>query len=178
MPSFTERRKYVRDLVIFAVLGSMVFVSRFVTQILPPNVHIVAALLATYTIVYRWRALIPLYIFVILDGAFRGFEPWWIPFLYVWLPLWAIFMVVGKIKMRKETQIPLYMFLCALHGMAFGTLFAPFHALWLNLSWDQMLAWISAGLGFDIAHAIGNFAAGLLIIPLAQTLRQLEKQML
>jgi hypothetical protein len=38
-----------------------------------------------------------------------------------------------------------------------------------------MLAWIAAGFVFDITHAVGNFAAGLLILPMSQLLTRLKK---
>jgi hypothetical protein len=38
-----------------------------------------------------------------------------------------------------------------------------------------MLAWIAAGFVFDITHAIGNFAAGFLILPMGQLLMKLRK---
>ncbi|MCL2755004.1 MAG: hypothetical protein FWD35_04735, partial [Oscillospiraceae bacterium] len=70
---------------------------------------------------------------------------------------------------------PLYMVLCALHGLSFGTLYAPFQAVMWGLTFEGMLAWIIAGLPFDVVHAVGNFAAGVLIVPLAMLLKRLEK---
>jgi energy-coupling factor transport system substrate-specific component len=38
-----------------------------------------------------------------------------------------------------------------------------------------MLAWIAAGLPFDLMHGIGNLFAGLLILPLSELLLKLER---
>jgi energy-coupling factor transport system substrate-specific component len=68
------------------------------------------------------------------------------------------------------------MILCALHGLSFGTLYAPAHALMFGLSFQGMIAWIIAGLPFDLIHAAGNLAAGTMIVPLAALLKRLDKK--
>lgn len=68
-----------------------------------------------------------------------------------------------------------YPLVCALHGLAFGALYAPWQAIAFGLSWDGMLAWIVAGLPFDAVHALGNLAAGLLILPFSRLLKRLNK---
>ena len=72
------------------------------------------------------------------------------------------------------------MVLCALHGLSFGTLYAPFASLMFGFSFNiqTMAAWIAAGFMFDVTHAIGNFAAGALIIPLSELLKKLDTQIL
>lgn len=156
------------------MLGALMFVSRILMMAIP-NVHVLGLFIAAFTLTYRVRALIPLYVFVLLDGIYFGFSVWWIPYLYVWLPLWAVFMVVGKVNLPDKVKPPVYMVLCALHGLSFGTLYAPVHALFFGLSLHGMLAWIAAGLYFDIVHAIGNFVAAVLVIPLVKLLRVLDK---
>ena len=140
-----------------------------------PNVHVLGLFIAATTITYRTRALIPLYAWVLLEGAFAGFSLWWLPYLYVWLPLWGMFMLIGKLNLPNAIKPPLYMILCALHGLSFGILYAPAQALMFGFSFQMTITWIIAGLPFDIAHAIGNFAAGTMIIPLATLLKKLDK---
>ena len=41
---------------------------------------------------------------------------------------------------------------------------------------NQTLAWIAAGLTFDIIHGIGNLAAGFLIMPLSELLFKLVRK--
>jgi len=38
------------------------------------------------------------------------------------------------------------------------------------------LSWIIAGIPFDILHAAGDLAAGLLVFPLSQLLAKLERR--
>jgi energy-coupling factor transport system substrate-specific component len=169
------RGRNVRDLTVFAMLGAIMAMSRVATDLLPPNVHVLGLFIAAITLTYRRRALVPLYVFIMLDGVIRGFTVWWIPYLYVWLPLWGAFMIAGKINIPRKAQAPVYMVLCALHGLSFGTLYAPANAFFFRLSFQGMLAWIIAGIPFDIMHAVGNFAAATLILPLTALLRKLDK---
>lgn len=140
-----------------------------------PNVHVLGLFIAAITLTYRVRALIPLYVYIMMEGLFAGFSFWWIPYLYIWLPLWGMFMLVGKINLPRKVQVPLYMVLSALHGLSFGTMYAPAQAIMFGLSFEAMIAWIIAGLWFDTFHAIGNFAAGTLIVPLSELLKRLSR---
>ena len=150
------------------------FVSKLVMEFLP-NVHLIGALTMTYTIVYRSKALIPLYVFVFLTGLFGGFAPWWVPYLYVWTVLWAVTMLLPR-RMKPIVAVPVYMVVCALHGLLFGVLYAPAQAWMFGLSLQGVLAWIAAGFPFDVIHAIGNFVAASLVFPLSYTLGGLEKR--
>ena len=77
-------------------------------------------------------------------------------------------------NMSKKTAVPVYAFVCALHGLFFGTLYAPAQALMFHLDFKAMIAWIIAGLPFDAIHAVGNLASGLLIVPLAEVLKKIH----
>ncbi len=172
----TQRNKLsVRDLVLFAVLGAMMFLTTFALQMLP-NIHLLAMFIATFTLTYRARALIPLYIFILLDGVFYGFALWWLPYLYVWLPLWGVMMLAGRLRLPRKAQVPLYMVLCGLHGLSFGVLYAPAQALLFGLNFQETIKWILAGLPWDLAHGIGDFVSAVLVLPLHELLKRLEKQ--
>jgi len=144
-----------------------------------PNIGFIGLFIAAYTLTYRVRALIPIYVYIMLYGLIYGFLTW-IPYMFVWLPLWGMFMLVGKINLPLKAKVPVYMILCALHGLAFGTLYAPFASLLFGipLSLNSMLAWIAAGLPYDVAHAVGNLAAGILIVPLSELLKKLNGQLM
>ena len=170
-----KSKKYQQlvDLIVFAMLGVIMFISKYLTDLLP-NIHFLGMLTMTYTIVYRKKALIPIYVFVMLMGIFNGFNLWWIPYLYIWAILWGITMLLPK-KMSKKIAIPVYAVVCALHGLCYGTLYAPAQAIMFGYDFKTMLVWIGAGLYFDILHAIGNFALGFLIVPLSESLLKFHK---
>jgi energy-coupling factor transport system substrate-specific component len=68
------------------------------------------------------------------------------------------------------------MAVCGLHGLLFGTLYAPAQALMYGLSFKAMLAWIVAGLPYDVTHMIGNICAGALVVPVSTVLLRLERR--
>ncbi len=139
-----------------------------------PNIHLLGMLTMTYTIVYRKKALYPIYTYILLNGLFAGFSAWWIPYLYIWTVLWGVTMLLPQ-QMPKKIAVPVYMLVCGLHGLAFGTLYAPAQAIMFGLSLKGTIAWIAAGLPWDAVHALGNLAAGTLIVPLSALLNRIEK---
>ena len=50
----------IRETAIFAMLGSVMYASKMVMEILP-NVHLLGVFTIAYTIVYRKKALYPIY---------------------------------------------------------------------------------------------------------------------
>ena len=163
----------IREICLFAILGALMFISKIVMEALP-NIHLLGMLTVTYTIVFRKKALIPIYVYVLLNGLFAGFNAWWVPYLYIWTILWGITMLLPK-NMPRAVAIVVYPIICALHGLFFGALYAPVQALMFGFTFEQTLTWIAAGLTFDIIHMIGNFTVGLLIFPVSQVLKRLVK---
>lgn len=157
----------------FGMLGAVMYGSKLVMELIP-NVHLLGVLTVAYTVVYRKKALYPIYTYVILNGIFCGFTAWWIPYLYLWTILWGVIMLLPK-KMPKKIQPAVYMTACAAHGFLFGTLYAPLQAIMYGLSFQGMIAWIAAGLPWDCIHGISNFFCGILIMPIVFALRQAEK---
>jgi energy-coupling factor transport system substrate-specific component len=166
----------IKEICLFGILSALMFVSKIVMEALP-NIHLLGMLTVTYTIVFRKKALIPIYVYVFLNGLFAGFNAWWVPYLYIWTVLWGVTMLVPK-NMPKAVASVVYPIVCALHGLFFGVLYAPAEALLSGLDFNGMLAWIASGFVFDIMHAIGNFAAGLLIWPMSQLLLRLKRMYL
>lgn len=164
-----------REIVVFAMLATITFLSKLLME-WAPNIHLVGMLIMVYTLVYRKKALIPLYGYVFLFGLYYGFSTWWLPYLYIWTVLWAVTMLLPR-EMPKKAAVPVYMLVCGLHGLCYGILYAPAQAVLFGLDFRGMLAWIAAGFPFDAIHAAGNFAAGVLIIPLRDLLLKLEKGM-
>ena len=157
------------ELVLFALLGILLLAGDLLMEWLP-NVHMVGMLLTVYTAVYRRKALIPLYIYVLLLGMLNGFAPWWIPYLYVWTVLWGLVMLLPRTVTKKTVLV--YGVVCTLHGFLFGTLYAPSQVLLFGLPWSALPAWIATGLPFDIAHGIGNAVLSVLIFPLTKLLKK------
>lgn len=155
------------------MLGTVMFVSKVIMEFLP-NIHLLGMFTMTYTIVFRKKALIPIYVYVLLNGIYAGFNMWWIPYLYIWTILWAVTMLLPR-NMSKKAKCIVYPIVCCLHGLLFGTLYAPAQALMMGLNFKATIAWILAGLPWDAVHGAGNLVAGFLVYPLSELLIKLTK---
>jgi len=194
-----SNRLNVREIAIFGMLGALMYASKILMDAFP-NIHLIGTLITAITIVYRRKALYPIYVFVFLTGFLHGFANWWIPYLYIWTVLWGMVMLVpqkkaggreqrgklpaenvdvaclsGKNSWRSRLRPLIYMSVCAAHGFLYGVLYAPVQALMFGLNFEGMVAWIVAGLPFDITHGISNFCCGALIMPIVSALRMAER---
>lgn len=163
----------IREIAVFGMLGSIMYASKLIMELIP-NVHLLGVFTIAYTVVYRKKALYPIYTYVILNGIFSGFAAWWVPYLYLWTLLWGAVMLLPR-NMPKKVQPIVYMTICAVHGFMFGTLYAPAQAILFGLSFKGMIAWIIAGLPWDFAHGISNFFCGILIMPIITVLKYAER---
>lgn len=155
------------------MLGAVMYASKLLMEV-APNIHLLGVFTIAFTVVYRKKALYPIYIYVILNGIFSGFAAWWVPYLYVWTVLWAVVMLLPE-HLPKKLRPLIYMTICAAHGFLFGTLYAPAQAILFGMSFHGMISWIIAGLPFDLIHGVSNFFCGLLIVPVISALQLAER---
>lgn len=165
----------IREMAVFAMLGALMYASKMIMEV-APNVHLLGVFTIAFTVVYRKKALYPIYTYVLLNGIFCGFATWWIPYLYLWAVLWGAAMLLPK-RIPEKLRPLVYMLLCAAHGFLFGTLYAPAQALLYGLSFQKMVAWIISGLPWDFVHGVSNFFCGILIVPIVKILTFLEKNL-
>lgn len=174
----------LRHILIFSMLGAMILAGKLAFEGIR-NVHMVGMLIVTYTVVYRRYALFPLYVFVFLAGLYYGFPQWWLAYLYIWVVLWGMAMLLpqrtprflrGRLQPQtvRSLQAISYCAVSGLHGLLFGTLYAPFWAWIAKLSFHNTLRWIVAGIPSDLIHCVSNICMGVLIYPLAKLLHRLE----
>ena len=163
----------VREIAVFGMLGGLMYALKWVMSGLP-NIHLTGVFIVAITVVYRVKALFPIYIYVALEGLFGGFTLWWVPYLYIWAILFGAVMLLPK-NLPKKAAPFIYGGVCSLHGFLFGTLFAPAQALLFGLDFRSMIAWIAAGFPYDCIHGVSNFILGtLLIVPLIRVLNLAE----
>ncbi len=168
----TEKKLTIREMAIFAMLGALMYASKIIMEV-APNIHLIGVFIVATTVVYRKKALYPLYIFVFLTGLYSGFATWWLPYLYIWTVLWGFAMLIPK-KMPKWLAPVVYMIVSALHGYLYGILYAPAQALLYGLSFKGMMLWIAKGLPFDMIHGTSNLICGIMIAPIIVVLRRLQ----
>ena len=163
----------IREVAVFGMLGGVMYASKLIMELIP-NVHLLGVLTIAYTVVYRKKALYPIYTYVMLNGIFSGFAAWWVPYLYLWTLLWGAVMILPR-SIPKKVQPIVYMTICAAHGFLFGTLYAPAQAILYGLNFKGMIAWIIAGLPWDAIHGVSNFCCGILILPIITVLKYAER---
>lgn len=162
-----------KEIAVFGMLGALMYASKMVMEGLP-NIHLIGVFIVATTVVYRKKALFPIYVFVFLTGLFFGFGTWWIPYLYIWTILWGMTMLIPK-RIPEKFKGIVYMIVCSLHGFLYGVFYAPAQALLFGLDFKGMIAWIVAGFPFDITHGISNFFCGILIVPIIKVLQYADK---
>ncbi len=136
-----------------------------------PNVEIVTVLLMAYTTVYRFRALAPIYVFVVIEAFLYPSVISTLQYAYVWLILWGLVMLLP----RAWQRLPVYVAIGTLFGLAFGILTTPVYALYFGLNAAGFWATVVAGFSWDITHAIGNFVTAFLAPVLIRVLRTMDR---
>ena len=61
----------VREIAIFSMLGALIYASKMIMEVLP-NIHLIGTFIVAMTVVYRQKALYPIYIFVFITGLLNG----------------------------------------------------------------------------------------------------------
>ncbi len=164
----------LKELATFSMLSAIMLISKLLLEAIP-NFHLLAVFTIAMTVVYRQKALYPIYLYVFLQGIVGGFGLWWIPHLYLWTVLWGVTMLLPR-NMNKITATIIYTTVCALHGLFYGTIYAPSQALLFGLDFRGMIAWIITGFPFDLIHAAHNLILGaVLIMPIVMVLSKTEK---
>ena len=154
------------------MLGAIMYVSKLIMEMFP-NIHLLGAIIVAITVVYRTKALCPIYVFVFLNGLFSGFTTWWIPYLYIWTVLWGFAMLIPK-NIPKKMRPIVYMAVSSLHGFLFGILYAPAQAIMFGLNFKGIITWIISGFPFDLIHGVSNFICGILIFPMIIALKRVS----
>ena len=63
------------ELALFAMYGALMFISKILLEFLP-NVHLIGMFIVLFTLIYRAKALIPIYVFVFLTGCSCADRSW------------------------------------------------------------------------------------------------------
>ena len=120
-----------RELVLLALLGALLWVSKMALAMLP-NIEPVSLLLIVYTVVLGWKALIPLYVYVVMELLIWGIGFWSICYTYVWLVL----VVLAMLFRRMDSPLG-WAVLSGAFGLSFGALCALVY--WVTGGWDFLL---------------------------------------
>lgn len=143
----------VRELVLYALLGTVMFALKMAMAGLP-NIEPVSLLVIVYTLTFRGRAFWPILLYVVLEFLTWGVNLWTINYLYVW----AILSLLTHL-FRGMDSILGWAVLSGAFGLCFGLLCVPVY--WLTGGWAFALSWWVSGIPFDLLHCAGNFFIAL-----------------
>ena len=156
----------IREVVLFGVLGALMFALQVVMSPLP-NIEPVSLLVMLFAVVFGWKCLYPVYIFVVMEILFYGFSLWNVYYLYVWAIL-----AVAAVLLRRMDNVLGWALLSAVFGLAFGALCAVADVFVGGFSYAAA-KWVS-GIVFDVTHCAGNFVMALVLFrPLRRLLEKL-----
>ncbi len=161
-----KARLTLRQIALFGMLGALTFGAKVAMAGLP-NIEPVSLMVMLFAVVFGWKALYPIYLYVGLEILTFGINLWNINYLYIWTIL-----AVAAMAMKPMKHPLWWALLSGLFGLAFGLLCTP---VYLAIGgWEYAFAWWLSGLAFDVPHAIGNFVIALcLFVPLRKLLTKL-----
>lgn len=141
------------ELMLFAILGAMCFLGKLVMMGLP-NIEPVSLFVMLFAATFGWKALYPIYTYVLLEFVVFPIQLWTINYLYIWLILAAVSIAL------RECRTPLvWALVSGTFGLLFGALCAPVYAF--TGGWAFALSWWISGIPFDLLHGAGNFVLAL-----------------
>lgn len=160
------KRFSVYELSVLALLAVVMYISQTALA-WAANIELVSLLCIVYTRQWRAKALIPIYIFAVMEIFTYGPGLWNICYLYVWTILWAVTMLLGK-----HDSVILWTLISAIFGLMFGMLCS---ILYFFIGGPGMaVSWWASGIMFDIVHCVGNGASALILYwPLTKLIARL-----
>ena len=163
----TSKRLSPRELVLFALLGAVMFAGKM-AMAGRPNIEPVSLLVILYTLTFGRKALWCIYLYVGLECVVWGLNTWSISYLYVWLVLYFV------TRLLRGMDYPLgWAVVSGSFGLFFGLLCTPVQ-LCIG-GWAYALSWWISGIPFDLSHCGGNFAMALLLYrPCRRVLEELS----
>lgn len=157
-PPRKRARISVRELVVLSLMAAIMFASQVAMAALP-NIEPVTVILMACALVFGWKTLYPLYVFVLLEALLYGFTIWVVNYLYVWLVL-----VTATILLRRVASRVFW----AVIGGAFGLLFGALCAIpyFFIGGWTMGFSYWVAGIPFDLIHCVSNAVLVFALLPL------------
>lgn len=142
-----------REIAVLGLLSALLFVAKMVMAPLP-NIEPVSLLIIVYVAVLGLRALVPVYVYALLEIITWGFGYWSACYLYVW----TVLTLAAWLLRRMESPLG-WAALSGAFGLCFGALCALTY--WVAGGWAFALSWWISGVPFDLLHGAGNFVMTL-----------------
>ena len=161
-----QKKLSIGDIALMGVMVAVIEVCKAAMAFLP-NIELTSFWIIMFTLLFEWRILFVIPVFILVEGAMYGFGLWWVMYLYAW-PLLALVVYLCRSFVSAIFGF-LFGFLCAFPYVAIGAADSGLRGgLYAGFTW-----WV-AGIPFDIAHGAGNFVLmAVLYRPVHQAMRRL-----
>lgn len=151
-----QKKLTIGDIALMGVMVAVIEACKVALAFLP-NIELTTFWIIMFTLLFRWRILFVIPVFILVEGAMYGFGLWWIMYLYAW-PLLALVAYVC----REQESVWFWSFLSSMFGFSFGLLCTfPYVVTGMvdgiRSGLHAGFTWWVAGIPFDIVHGIGNF---------------------
>ena len=144
-----------KDIVIIGIMAALLITLQVGLSFLP-NIELVSLIIILCTIIYGWKTLYIIYIFVFAEGLIFGFGIWWVNYLYVW----TILMLITMLFKSKRSPF-FWAILSGAFGLSFGALCSiPYFFIG---GASMALSGIISGIPFDAIHCVSNYVIALLL---------------
>ena len=158
------------EVVLFGMLGALMFALQVAMAALP-NIEPVSLLVMLLAVVFGWKSLYAVYVFVVMEILFHGLGLWNINYFYIWTVL-----AVAAVCLRRMRSPLGWAILSGVYGLCFGALCGIVDVFLGGVSY-AVAKWVS-GIPFDLLHCGGNFVLALLLWnPLRRLLEKLYGRM-
>ena len=163
-PGANKKHLTITEMVLFGMLAALTFALQVVMSPLP-NIEPVSLLVMLFAVTFGWKALYPVYIFVVMEILYFGINVWNIYYLYVWTVL-----AVAAIFLRNMKSPVAWALLSGVFGLLFGALCAIVDIFIGGLGY-AVSKW-AMGIPFDVTHCIGNFVIALVLFKPLRTVME------
>ncbi|QHQ61222.1 hypothetical protein Ana3638_10935 [Anaerocolumna sedimenticola] len=167
----------IKDIAIIGMFSALLVTVQYSLAFLP-NIELVSLLIIVFTLTLHKKALYIITVFIILEGFLYGIGLWWINYLYVWFILYLLVAFFQKKSSSLQWAI-----ISGGYGLSFGALCSiPYFFMGLSggtirNGFQSAFAYWIAGIPFDIAHGIVNFAVALVLFkPVYKIVEQLTRR--
>lgn len=158
-----------KELVQLAIISALMVAGKEALSFIP-NVHPVMLLITIATLVYRWKAMLCVLCFDLIEIIIYGFGLWSIMYLYIW-PLAAVLVIAFS---KNESRL-FWAIFCGCFGLLFGALCALPYIFTSGIK-AAFTYWL-AGIPYDLIHGASNFVITFILFkPLLKLLIKLKTE--
>lgn len=166
----------IRDIALIGMMVAVIEAGKLALAFLP-NIELTTFWIIMFTLLYGWKIIFVIMIFILIEVAIYPFGLWVIMYLYAWPLLAFIVRLFYKID-----SVWFWSVVSGMYGLSFGLLcsfpYILINSVGNNLSngLTAAFAWWLAGIPWDILHGVANFILMLILyMPIRSIIARIQK---